>query len=218
VQGGDVVISGVVKPILPENGGVSTPIPPKDRKAVNNPAGCEQQSATAWYVVRTKARSERLVASGLHDNHINAYMPIIPCSSRRHNPEHTTIGEPLFPGYVFVQLDPASPAMVRTRSYPGVSYLISQEGHPAAVPDEVVHAIRERVDAVWRRLHTGHEPFRPGERVRVVSGPMAGLDAIFERPVSGRQRCEVLLHLMNRVARVIIPVTALAAFQPVPLL
>ena len=41
--------------------------------------------------------------------------------------------------------------------------------------------------------------FTPGTRVRIRSGPLAGLEAIFDRPISREGRVLVLLEMLGRV-------------------
>ena len=38
-----------------------------------------------------------------------------------------------------------------------------------------------------------------GDRVRITSGPLRDLDAIFDRPLSAADRVRVLLHVMDRM-------------------
>jgi transcriptional antiterminator RfaH len=45
--------------------------------------------------------------------------------------------------------------------------------------------------------------FEPGERVRIVSGALAGLEAIFVSS-SGQERAQLLLELLGRTNRVVV--------------
>ncbi len=164
----------------------------------------------SWYVLKTKPRAERLVADGLASHAFVTYLPLVPQSvSPWRNPRRVGGADPLFPGYVFAQLDVTSPLWIRARSYPGVSYILNQDGKPVPLPSAVVDTIRERTERSWSRAKVGASPFQQGERVRIVDGPLAGLEAIFDRRLSGRERCQVLLTLVHRLVPAALPYAAL---------
>ena len=55
--------------------------------------------------------------------------------------------------------------------------------------------------------------FEQGEPVVVTNGPLQSLEAIFERYIPGKQRCEVLISLMGRPQRVKVDITDLHSFS-----
>lgn len=65
----------------------------------------------------------------------------------------------------------------------------------AAVPDPVIEAIRERTQEIRKML------FASGDNVQVVSGPLVGLEGVFEI-ADGEQRSFVLLEFMQKQQRV----------------
>lgn len=84
------------------------------------------------------------------------------------------MAEPLFPGYVFCRLDPEHRFGLLT--IPGVMHLVGIGNTPTALADEEIQAIREalRADAPikpWPFLETG-------ERIKLGSGPLAGLEGL----------------------------------------
>ena len=109
--------------------------------------------------------------------------------------------------YLFCHVDPNSSDWPAIRWAPGVSYFLSTGHVLSPVPDELISQIEERV-SMWNT--GGYEPqFKPGERVSVLSGPFFGLEAIFQRYIPARQRCEVLLQTLNKLAKVEIPLNSL---------
>lgn len=172
------------------------------------------QPSSLWYVVQTKPRAEHLVTNGLASHGITTYLPLVP--------RHTTAGRnastvltattPLFPGYVFAEVDFASPGAIRVRSYPGVRCILSQDGRPTPLPPGTVDTIQERISGLWRNAQLGMPLFAPGDRVRIVEGPLARLEAVFDRPLSGYHRCQVLLTLMGQTVPVAL---RYAALEPV---
>lgn len=100
---------------------------------------------------------------------------------------------PLFPGYVFVRI----PLLGRMRvlEIPGVVQLVQFKGRPAPLPDDTIEALR-------RRLHHGlkvqpHLFLGSGHRVRVVRGPLEGMEGFLVR-WKGVSRMVVSLDLIQR--------------------
>jgi transcription antitermination factor NusG len=77
---------------------------------------------------------------------------------------------------------------------------------PLPVPNEVIISIQERA-APLGFIRVG-SPFEPGTPVRVLDGPLAGLNGLLERPTSRDGRVRVLLEILNQ--RVPIEMDALA--------
>ncbi len=161
-----------------------------------------------WYAVYTQPNAEYRVAALLAQKGLEAFLPEIP--SWRPRRGHRT--EPLFPSYVFVRADWTCTPLTTVEWTPGVRRLVAFDGRPAVVPDSAIATIRRRLaEGRWARA-----PFRPGERVRIVEGPLQGLEAIFEGPMAPAARVRVLLEFLGAVHRATVPVTALAPASPAP--
>ena len=50
-----------------------------------------------------------------------------------------------------------------------------------------------------------HQRWVPGSTVPIVGGPFAGIDCIFKSYIPARQRCQVLLEVVGKVALVELP-------------
>ncbi len=77
----------------------------------------------------------------------------------------------------------------------GVARFVGCGGRPAQIAEEVLGIIRSPMDGQGR-VRKGQD-LRLGEEVRIRSGPLKALIAIFERKVSARGRVRVLLHLVG---------------------
>jgi transcriptional antiterminator RfaH len=156
----------------------------------------------AWFAVQTKRYDEQRVIQHLDAKSIRAFLPLIESCRRRNGSRGPARLEPLFPGYLFVAMqspdvDPAHWHIVRWT--PGVRRILGAEGMAVPVPLEAIETIRARVSALgFVRLGIR---FIPGARVRISSGPLAGLEAIFDRPTSRDGRVRVLLELLGQVGR-----------------
>ncbi|MCA1799681.1 MAG: hypothetical protein LC632_09580, partial [Xanthomonadaceae bacterium] len=113
--------------------------------------------------------------------------------------------ESLFPRYLFIELDDTGQSWAPIRSTRGVTGLV-QLGNaaPATVPAGLITSLRARMaEHGWIDLESA-QAFRANERVLVVDGAFAGLEAIYEC-ASGADRVIVLLELLGASRRVVLP-------------
>ncbi len=156
----------------------------------------------AWYAVHVKRYEEHRVVRRLASKPVLTFLPLIEAVRRRHGAHDSTRLEPLFPGYLFVQMqaievDPKHWHVVRWT--PGVRRILGTEDAPVQMPIEAIEAIRARVSELGF-VRPGPR-FTPGARVRLRSGPLEGLEAIFDRPAAKDGRVRVLLELLGQVGR-----------------
>ena len=124
----------------------------------------------AWFAVWTRSRHEATVLEQLQGKGVEAFLPTIPRWSRWKD-RKKRIDWPLFPGYCFARIDPASTLQVLTCS--GVVSLVSFEGRPAPIPDREIEAVRTLVDSDLQ-----YDPcplIAEGSMVEVVAGPLRGV-------------------------------------------
>jgi len=162
----------------------------------------------AWYVAKTKARKEWLVEAYLKEKlGVEVFLPII-----RHPAGKKAGWEPLFPTYLFCFIDPQSADWPAIRWAHGVSYFLGAGPELVPVSDELIAHLKQRVPW-WNE--GGYAPrFASGEQVVVSSGPFSGLEAIFQRYVPARQRCQVLIEVLGQLAKVEVPAEVLRGKLP----
>jgi transcriptional antiterminator RfaH len=95
---------------------------------------------------------------------------------------------PLFPGYLFVRIELQ---WSKAQWAIGVTRLIFNGDRPAAVPDQVVDALRRQERGGFVRLPP-QPKYRRGDRLRIVAGPFCGWLALYEG-MTPRDRVLVLL-------------------------
>lgn len=148
--------------------------------------------ARHWYVLKTKPRAESTVCALLSDRQIIAYLPTIKAATG----VATGRQESLFPGYVFARIDVQRDEWLKTRSAPGVAYVLGCDGKPSPVPDAVVDTIRQRLVACGGTLRPR---LNRGDRVVITGGPFSGLEAVFDGELTGSARSRVLLEILGRL-------------------
>ena len=161
-----------------------------------------------WYAVYTQARMETWARSNLWERGFEVYLPQYR-RQRRHARKTDWVSAPLFPRYLFAAADPQAGHQRAINTAPGVAGLVAFGERPAAMPDRVIQAIRDREDAAGHVQLVDRDTLRPGERVRLQSGAMADHTGLFERRGDG-ERVVILLHLLGREVRVKVPANAIA--------
>ncbi|MFC1932954.1 transcription termination/antitermination protein NusG [Chloroflexota bacterium] len=162
----------------------------------------------AWYVAKTKPSKERMVETYLTEGQgVEVFLPLI-----RRPADKKAGWEPLFPTYLFCLVDPQSSDWGAIRWAPGLSYFLGASQELVPVPDEIIARLKQRT-SWWNE--DGYVPhFAPGEGLEVTSGPFSGLEAIFQRYIPARQRCQVLLQILGRLAKVEVPAEVLKGKSP----
>ena len=158
-----------------------------------------------WYLVHTRPNNERKAALNLEAQGFATFLPQIE-RTIRHARRLTTVRRPLFPRYLFVRLDIGRDRWLSVNSTIGVSRLFTQEGRPVAVPFGVVENLLAHSDAGLTRLDCS---LAEGQRVRILSGPLADFTATVVR-LDARRRVDVLLEIMGATVPVSIDRRALA--------
>lgn len=129
-----------------------------------------------WYALQTCANHEKRVEAQLRERTIEAYLPLYG-SMRRWKDRRVHLELPLFPGYVFVRL--ASCDRLRALQTPSAVRLVGFGNQPAPLPDHEIDALRQ---GLTQQLHIEPHPYlKIGHRVRVRTGPLAGLVGILVR-------------------------------------
>ncbi len=155
-----------------------------------------------WYAVQVKRHHERRVERYLCHTGISVLLPFLEVV-RRFRKRRVAVLEPLFPGYLFAQVEwmEASPyGWYTLRWSPGVNRVLGDGEMPIPVPDGVIDAIRERTRE-FGFVRPGLQ-YRTGSKVRIRHGPFADLEAVFDKPLSRSGRVCVLLQLLGRQATV----------------
>jgi transcriptional antiterminator RfaH len=151
-----------------------------------------------WYLAQLKPGGLARATENLRRQGFHTFMPHRP-ATRRHGTRLFAARRPLFPGYLFVKVEPGTHPWRTLNATFGVSRMVGfgAEG-PRAVPEALVAGLMARTDAggEWRAA----DDLAVGAVVRIVAGPfadtLARIDAI---PEAGR--IHALLEMMGRTVR-----------------
>jgi transcription antitermination factor NusG len=145
-----------------------------------------------WYAVYTCAQHEKSVAKQLTVRSVECFLPLYEKISRWKD-RRIKIQFPLFAGYVFVRLSLKD--RLRAVQLPGIVRLVGFNGQPTPLPDDEILALRNGLSA-----SLGAEPcpyVQVGRRVRILSGPLTGLEGVLLKKKRG-VRFVISLHLIQR--------------------
>jgi transcriptional antiterminator RfaH len=162
-----------------------------------------------WYLIHTKPAGEREAQRQLQRQDYQTYLPRLIQTVRRKGLPRVQIG-PLFPRYLFLNLDEGRQCLAPVHSTFGVARVVRFGARFATVPDAIVRQLREREDPLTG-LHALQLPhLTPGTPVRVTAGVFAGLEGVFERE-EGADRVVVLLSLLGQERQVRFPAELVSA-------
>lgn len=147
-----------------------------------------------WYLIYTKPRQEQIAVANLQNQHYTAFAPQV-MVRKRTNQGWKNVNEPLFPNYVFIQLDCVTDDWRPIRSTRGVSGFVRfGTGLPAPVSDELMKPLLDlNLEQMGEQLSIYP---KVGEKVTVSIGE-TWVDALVTAE-NAKGRVEVLLNLLGQ--------------------
>ena len=166
--------------------------------AARHPFGVETAAADRWYALFVRSRHEKTVENSLKSKHYNVFSPSYRTKRKRVD-RIAEIEVALFPGYVFCQFDPSKRLPILMT--PGVVGVVGRGNRPEPVDDAEIASIRT-VALAGRSVQPW--PFlRLGQRIRMQSGPLTGIEGFFLR-VEDEDHLIVSVTLLQRAVSVVI--------------
>lgn len=131
---------------------------------------------TSWYAIYTRHQHEKTVNRILTSKGFETFLPLY---TAVHNWRDRTklVSLPLFPCYAF--LKGALERRLDILRTPGIHGLVSNAGQPAAIPAREIESIRRAVES-GSNIEP-HPLLKCGDRVRVRSGALEGIEGILLR-------------------------------------
>jgi transcription antitermination factor NusG len=147
-----------------------------------------------WFAIHTYARHEKRVASQVALKRIDHYLPMV---ARLHqwSDRRKEVHLPLFPCYMFVRVAPSPERLVQVLQVPGVIRFVGQGREPVPIPDNQIGDIQKLIAS---KLALDPYPFlKVGQRVRIRSGPLEGVEGILVRR-NGARRLVISVDSLQR--------------------
>jgi transcription antitermination factor NusG len=156
----------------------------------------------AWCAIYTRHQHEKAIAQILSAKGLEVFLPLYH-ATHRWKDRTMRLSLPLFPCYLFLRGMKGRRLEVVTT--PGIVSVLSINGEPAAIPESEMEAVRRVVE--WGNRVEPHPYLRRGDRVRVISGPLQGLEGILVRKKSF-YRLVLSVEILERSAAVEVDVSA----------
>ncbi len=147
-----------------------------------------------WYVAHSKPRHEEILWKQYCIRNLESYYPCIKVNPV--NPRARKV-QPYFPGYLFVHADLEQVGISYLEWIPGAAGLVSFGDEPAFIPDSLIDAIRQRVDALGTASGRKTMSLRKGDNIVIHEGIFKDYEGIFDVYLSGAERVRVLLSLIG---------------------
>jgi transcription antitermination factor NusG len=148
-----------------------------------------------WYAAYVVARHEKAVARQLVRRSVESFLPLYH-TVHYWKKRRTELQLPVFPSYLFVRIPAAE--RLRVLEVPGVVHIVASHGVPVAMPEEEIESLRTALQLCRS------EPcpyLAAGNRVRIHSGPLHGLEGVVLRQNS-QTRIIVSVDFIQRSASV----------------
>ncbi len=140
------------------------------------PAAAAGHGEQSWFAAYTCANHEKRVVEHFEARDVEHFLPLY-ASVRRWKDRRVQLELPLFPGYVFVRI--ALSARLRVLEVPGVVRLVGFNGQPYPLSDGEIESLRKGI-MNGSRIEP-HPYLSVGARVRIKSGPLAGVEGSLVR-------------------------------------
>jgi transcriptional antiterminator RfaH len=153
---------------------------------------------TIWIAVNAHPNRERSAEHNLLNQGYEPYVPVIRKQIRHARTVRDGL-RPLFPGYLFVRLEPEKRRWRPILSTVGVRSVVCTGDVPCVVPDQFIHdlKLREEEGVIVRSASSR----QIGETVRIAQGAFDGLVGQIVG-LSENDRLIVLMDFLNRPVRV----------------
>ena len=157
-----------------------------------------------WYAVQYKPSEGDRALANLENQGADCFYPKIAVEKIRKG-KRMAVMEPLFKGYLFINIETSDPLWAKIRSTRGVSRLVAFAGNPASIDDDIIGYIRSSVDKV-----NDQGGMSKGQLLQLKDGPLRGLEAVFQR-YDGDERAVVLISFMQKQQVVKVPLASVAS-------
>ncbi|KWR72752.1 transcription/translation regulatory transformer protein RfaH [Pseudomonas sp. PI1] len=157
-----------------------------------------------WYLVQCKPRQATRALKHLENQGYECLLPLLSIE-RLHKGQLQKLDEPMFPGYLFIQLDKVEDNWLPIRSTRGVSQIVSFGGQPTPVPNSAITMLMQPPAATPPALSSG-------DRVLINTPGLQRIEAIFMAR-DGEERVSLLLTLLQREVTIRLPINRIIKYE-----
>ena len=158
------------------------------------------ESTFKWFAAYTATHHEKQVLLQLTDRRVDSYLPLYKADRRWKKRPAVTIDLPLFPNYVFVRITQSQRSAVL--GTPGVYSIVGSGARAWDLPEWEIETLRA---GLAKRKVQPHPYLTVGDRARIKSGFMAGLEGVIVRQKNNLHLVLSLDQIMQSIAIEVAP-------------
>jgi len=156
-----------------------------------------------WYVIHAHSNQEFRAKLNLQRQNYFIYLPQY-IGTRKHARKVEKILKPLFPRYLFIQLNLLHDNIASINSTFGVNKIVAFGNEPSIISNEVIKNLMVQEDNQGNLDSIVNSRFKIGENIKIKEGVLKGNNAIF-MGINENQRVSVLLSMMGRKLNISMP-------------
>lgn len=141
-------------------------------------------------ICHEKKTSERLTKMGIEN-----FLPIQQ-ETRQWSDRRKVVDRVLLPMMIFVHVDPHEQREVLTLSATSRYMVLRGEHTPAVIPDQQMARFKFMLDCSDETISLSTSPLAPGEKIRVIKGPLIGLEGELVN-TNGKSKVAVRLSMLG---------------------
>lgn len=148
-----------------------------------------------WYVALVRMHHEKKVAERLDKMGIENFVPVQQ-EVHQWSDRRKIVDRVLLPMMIFVHVDLQEQKEVLTLSSISRYMVLRGESTPAVIPDQQMLRFKFMLDYSDETISMSTSPLAPGEKIRVIKGPLAGLEGELVH-VNGKSKVAVRLTMLG---------------------
>jgi len=147
-----------------------------------------------WVLIYTKAKQEIKANENLQKQGFKTFLPLIAATNKNSEPKSLV---PVFPRYLFAQINFELDNWTAIKSSFGVSQVVMFSEKFTSIPNNIIKLIQDKLnEAGIYKEDVSIVDYQKGDPVSIKEGRFAGIDAIFLSKKS-KDRVRLLLKLLN---------------------
>lgn len=147
-----------------------------------------------WVLVYTKAKQEVRANQNLSKQGFKTFLPLISETNKNNNTKSLV---PIFPRYIFVEINLKTSNWSTIRSSYGVSKIVMFGDGFTIVPEKIINLIKSKLNKKGiSKENISQVDYKSGDSLTIKEGWFAGIEAIFLAKKSN-DRVRLLLNLLN---------------------
>lgn len=156
-----------------------------------------------WFVIHTYSGHEERIKKNLeqrikHMDFENEVSQVVVPTEEEvevRSGQRRTVARKTLPGYILIEMKMSDQSWNIVRNTPGVTSFVGSGNKPVPLSKEEVEQIMRQMMAEAPKVKVG---FKPGQSVRVASGPFADFVGIVDEISPGKGKVKVFLSLFGR--------------------